>query len=86
MSATYQPIDCDFYDRLEAWATRKQTLTVTYFINEQENRSVGIIKDLYVRDHVEYMLMSNGQKLRLDTIKSVYDGDDVYHLDTSCQV
>lgn len=86
MSVQYQPIDCDYYDRLEAWATRKQFVTVTHQSEKEEVKTEGIIDDLYVRNHVEYMRLSGGEEVRLDTILCVNDGVDDYHLEGSCQV
>lgn len=86
MSRSYQPIDCDYYDRLEAWATRKQFVTITHLDEGKEVKSDGFIEDLYVREHVEYLRLSGNTEIRLDTIKCVNDGADTYYLEGSCQV
>ena len=71
MSA-YKPIDCNFYDILEANATRKRYVRIQYFSDLQEFLTVdAIIRDLYVCDKVEYMLLSSGEEIRLDRLVSV---------------
>ena len=71
MSA-YIPIDCNFYDILEANATRRRFVRIQYFSEIQEFLTVdAIIKDLYVREKVEFMLLSTGVEIRLDRLVSV---------------
>ena len=65
----YIPIDCNFYDRLEAWSTRQEKVTIE-LLDEQEE-SVGVIKDLYIKDKVEFLLLDSGIEIRLDRIASV---------------
>ena len=67
----YIPIDCSYYDRLEAWATLRENVTIK--LNEKPELLTGVIKDLYVRDKVEYLLLNSGKEIRLDQIASVND-------------
>ncbi len=70
--SSYQPIDCNFYDILEANATRKRYIRIQYFSDIQEFLTVdAIIKDLFIRDKAEYMLLSSGLEIRLDRLVSV---------------
>lgn len=72
---SYQPIDCNFYDILEANATRGRYIRIQYFSEIQEFLTVdAIIKDLYIKDKAEYMLLSNGSEIRLDRLISA-DGE-----------
>jgi Rho-binding antiterminator len=71
---TYQPIDCDYYDRLEAWATTKTDCRILYKDETGAEQEISArIEDLYTADHVEYMRLDNGQELRLDTLVAVND-------------
>jgi Rho-binding antiterminator len=81
MDKEYHPIKCDYYDRLEEWATRKQALTIKYLSeDEQEQQAEGVVIDLYVREHVEYLELNNGTEIRLDRIKSINDEMMTYKL------
>ncbi len=68
----YQPIDCDYYDRLEAWATMR-TVCLLVFLDETgtEQTVSGRIEDLYALNKVEYLRMDNGLLIRLDHLLSV---------------
>lgn len=68
----YQPISCNFYDELEALATLRSSCTIIYqdeHANRQETE--GVIKDLYIRDKAEYLLLNTGFEIRLDQLISV---------------
>ncbi len=68
----YQPIDCNYYDRLEAWATM-QTLCVLAFRDEEGlPREVSArITNLYTLNKAEYLQLDNGLVVRLDRLLSV---------------
>jgi Rho-binding antiterminator len=69
---SYQPISCNFYDELEALATLRKNCQILYR-DEKEQQAVinGIIKDLYIREKAEYLLLDNGTEIRLDQLISV---------------
>jgi Rho-binding antiterminator len=69
---SYQPIDCNYYDRLEAWATMK-TVCLLVFLDDNDVRQEvsGLIADLYTLNKAEYLRMDNGLTLRLDRLLSV---------------
>lgn len=68
----YQPISCDFYDELEARATLRRPCRIEYRDASGQNQTVeAVIKDLYVRSKVEYMLLSTGLEIRLDHLVAV---------------
>ena len=69
----YRPIDCDYYDRLESWAVKKEKVTIKYSDGKGEKEIMGIIKDFETRDHAEYLKLDNGTEIRLDTLISVND-------------
>lgn len=68
----YKPIDCGYYDRLEAWAT---TNTVNRIIfrdeDEKEQEVTARIVDVYALNKVEYMRLDNNLVVRLDRLVSV---------------
>lgn len=71
---TYKPIDCDYYDRLEAWATTKTPSTIIYQDETDGQQSVAaVIADVYTKDKVEYLKTDAGKVIRLDTLISVND-------------
>jgi Rho-binding antiterminator len=73
MEKTYQPIDCDYYDRLEAWATQQTDCQIKYKDGSEEKEVHGRIEDVYTHEHIEYLRMNNGQVIRLDTLVTVND-------------
>ncbi|MEQ8704398.1 MAG: hypothetical protein RIC19_10785 [Phaeodactylibacter sp.] len=68
----YQTISCDFYDELEARATLRRSCRIVFRDASGQDQSVeALIKDLYIRSKVEYMLLSTGLEIRLDRLVSV---------------
>ncbi|MCC3155917.1 hypothetical protein LJ737_01620 [Hymenobacter sp. 15J16-1T3B] len=71
----YRPISCSFYDELEARATTRQPCTL-HFREAPEaplSARTGVIQDLYIRDKVEYLRLTDGFELRLDKLTAVDD-------------
>lgn len=70
--SVYKPIDCSFYDILEALATKKRYVRIQYKTELHEFQTVdALIKDLYSKQGIEYMLLANGQEIRLDLLVNV---------------
>lgn len=71
----YRPISCSFYDELEARATTRQRCTLHYRETPDAPLSTreGVIQDLYIRDKVEYLRLTDGFELRLDKLAAVDD-------------
>ena len=69
----YTPIDCSYYDRLEAWATRRQEVQIVYRLAESggEQTLRSKINDLQTKEGVEYMHLAIGEVIRLDQLVSV---------------
>ncbi|WP_044213265.1 Rho-binding antiterminator [Flammeovirga sp. OC4] len=65
----YQPIACATYDQYEIWAMH-QTL-LHFQLKEREVKAV--IKTLVVEKKVEYAVLDNGEKVRLDEIVKVVE-------------
>jgi Rho-binding antiterminator len=69
ISNNYEPIDCNFYDLLEAAATLKKECIIEFFNTEfREEQVVSRIKNLFTDNKVEYMELENGMLIRLDKI------------------
>lgn len=71
----YTPIDCNFYDILEAKATLREVIRLGFLpqAGEAEEEVETVIKDLYSREKIEYMLTREGMELRLDRITRIND-------------
>ena len=68
----YTPISCSFYDELEALATLRKTCLIQYKDAQGElQQQKAIIKDFFIRDKVEYLLLNNGDTIRLDYLVEV---------------
>ena len=65
----YQPVSCDMHSRLELLAMHKTRVLLT--IIESEHLLKGIIQDIRIHDGAEYLLLTDGREVRLDTIVSV---------------
>ena len=69
---SYVPINCSFYDELEALATLRQTAVIRFTDESGKQIEVqGKIKDFFIRDRAEYLLLDSGLEIRLDYITSV---------------
>jgi len=73
MADPYQPINCNFYDRLEALATLRKTIDLSYLDEEgvEQQQEGVLIQDLQTKEGVEYGYFSSGLVLRLDRILKV---------------
>lgn len=71
----YRPISCNYYDHLEAMATLRKRVLIRYR-NEKEIITTveAIIKDFYVKEKVEFMVLDTGLLIRLDQLVDV-DGE-----------
>ncbi|WP_139262952.1 hypothetical protein [Flammeovirga pacifica] len=65
----YRPISCTTYDHYEIWAMRKTLLSITYNATTVITRIVT----LTVTNGVEYAILENGEKIRLDNIDEVLE-------------
>ncbi len=72
MDTTYRPVDCRFYDVLEASATQKKYTKIQYFTDLHEFYTVNsVVKDLQTEHHEEFMHLATGEKIRLDRLMSI---------------
>lgn len=69
---SYQPIDCNYYDRLEAWATMHTICQIKLRDEAGAEQEISAkIEDIYALNKVEYMRLDNGLVIRLDSLVSV---------------
>ncbi len=68
----YHPISCDFHSELELRALRRQPVEIRYR-NEDGTQTTATapIAGLYTRKGEEFLLLPNGQEIRLDRLISV---------------
>ena len=65
----YVPIDCNYYDRLEAWSVKREVVKIK--LANDLSCQIGKIDDLYIKDKVEYLILDSLVEIRLDEIESV---------------
>ena len=76
-SATYIPINCNYYDKLEAWAVLRQDVVIDHWLeNGEEAQLKGRIVDFFIKEKAEYMKLADGQEIRLDYLIAV-NGEEV---------
>ena len=71
MEENYKPVSCDFYDELEALATRKKTCDIIFLNNGGKAQIRASIAHLYTREKVEYLKTNAGLEIRLDQLIEV---------------
>lgn len=65
----YIPINCDYYDELEALAVQKKKCEIVFRNNDGTATSIsGVIKTFFIRDKAEFLLLTNGKEIRLDQL------------------
>jgi Rho-binding antiterminator len=70
----YRLIDCDFYDRLESWATLQQICKIIYRNSIDELTEVqSQIVDVYTDNKAEYIKLKDGTEIRCNRILSIND-------------
>ncbi|MCB9082452.1 MAG: hypothetical protein H6555_12155 [Lewinellaceae bacterium] len=72
MDRPYQPISCDYYDFLEAWALKRKQIQIHY-LDEQGGTHMleGVIRTLETRNKEEFMILDSGVEIRLDRIQAI---------------
>ena len=71
-NSTYTPINCSFYDILEAHATKKDMVEIVLKNKDDDQTMIkDIIKNFETRKGEEFAVLSSGIWVRLDTILSV---------------
>ena len=61
MNTDYTPIDCYFYNVLEAAATQRRRVELQYFNDlRQLCLGAGVIDTFFIRDKVEFLQLKSG--------------------------
>jgi len=69
---TYQPINCEFHDVIESYATRRETVDIVVENPAENSRCVrAVVCDVYARNGEEFLLTDGGERIRLDKVKSM---------------
>lgn len=69
---SYTPVSCDFQDQLESLATLRQSCSLVYRDDaDQQQIAEGLIVDIYAANHADFLRLKDGTEIRLDRIESV---------------
>ena len=71
MKKQYIPINCGFHDLLLDRATRRSVVVLEYVVEEEKRTKEAIFKDVYTKQKEEFLLLKDGEIIRLDHIISV---------------
>ena len=71
MQHKYLPIDCGFHDILLDRTTRNSVIELEYLVEEVVQLKRTTLKDVYSKEGEEFLLLKDGEIVRLDRIKSV---------------
>ena len=67
----YNRVSCDFYDELEALATRKKLCEIIFINNGSTAVIQARIANLYAKEKSEYLVTDSGLEIRLDRLVKV---------------
>ncbi|MFV0564102.1 hypothetical protein [Malaciobacter mytili] len=73
MKNKYIPINCHFYDELEALAIKKIKAKILYLEKNKELEVEDFIIDFKNLNKEEFLVLSSGQYIRLDKIIKIND-------------
>ncbi len=68
---SYQPVDCNFHDRLLHFATFREWVKVVALLEGEERKFEARIKDVSTKDGAEFIYFDDGQSFRLDELVEV---------------
>jgi transcriptional antiterminator Rof (Rho-off) len=66
----YQPIDCEFHDRLEDAAVRRLSVQVCYRVGTDEICVRALVLDVRTEGDAEFLVLEGYDPIRLDHIFS----------------
>jgi transcriptional antiterminator Rof (Rho-off) len=68
----YHPINCNFYDNFEAAIVQRRTVDLAYRMTDDSvMRKATRLRDLKTHQTEEYVLLADGEWLRMDRVVSV---------------
>lgn len=74
MDTNYKPIDCRYYDHLEAAASKREHVNLQYLSDIREFLTAsGIINNIETKNGEEYLTLSTGEEIRLDRVVRLND-------------
>lgn len=69
---TYQPINCEFHDVLESYATTRKMVDILLQDPVDINRTIRtVVCDIFSRNGEEFLVTDKGEEIRLDKVKSL---------------
>lgn len=72
MRAPYRPIACSLVDELQLRAMRGRPVTIRYRgAGDATTESRSVIRDVLSRDGAEYLVLDEGEDIRLDDLLEV---------------
>ena len=71
MLQDYKPIDCNFHDLILDRATKKVIVDLEYNFSNGIQKKETKFKDVYTKSGEEFLLIEEGEIIRLDQILSV---------------
>jgi Rho-binding antiterminator len=72
MKSEYRPIDCNFYDHFEAFATQGVLCSIYYIDEHDRIQSIeDHIKTISIENKAEYLVLQSNLKIRLDSIYKI---------------
>jgi transcriptional antiterminator Rof (Rho-off) len=75
---TYHPINCEFHDVIESYATRRETVDIVVEDPAEVRRNIrAVVCDVYSSNGEEFLLTNGGKRIRLDQVKSIGSYDVV---------
>tara|TARA_B110000211_G_C13801902_1_gene430945 strand:- start:436 stop:687 length:252 start_codon:yes stop_codon:yes gene_type:complete len=80
---TYKPIACSYYDYLLEVATFKKLVSIVYLQDTTEKEIESVIRDVYTKKGVEFLITENGITIQLDKLLSV---DGHLKTDKNCNI
>ena len=73
----YQPINCNYYDELEAIAVKRREVDIQYLDQQGQSQTINTrILDFRTANKEEFAILENGMEIRLDYLVEV-DGKPV---------
>lgn len=80
----YVPINCELVDYIEHFSTLRREVMILFGENEKEHKVQAVIKDWVNENGIEYMILSDGIKIRFDNILRIENID--FRSKTSCRI
>ena len=84
VKSTYKAINCNLYDQLLLWSSRKVVCDIFFTDPTVEiiHNLKGIITDVFTKEKIEYLKLDDKQIIRLDHIKEINN----ISFDSTCEL